>query len=49
MVNGSAAVGLGVEDQVFLRPTQTESVLLQFGDLLAVRGGRIVDTWPVYS
>jgi D-serine deaminase-like pyridoxal phosphate-dependent protein len=49
MVNGSAAVGLGVEDQVFLRPTQTESVLLQFGDLLAVRGGRIVETWPVYS
>jgi D-serine deaminase-like pyridoxal phosphate-dependent protein len=49
IVNGSAAVGLGVEDQVFLRPTQTESVLLQFGDLLAVRGGKIVDTWPVYS
>ncbi|MGL6243187.1 DSD1 family PLP-dependent enzyme [Pseudomonas sp.] len=49
MVNGSAAVGLRVEDQVFLRPTQTEAVLLQFGDLLAVRGGRIVDTWPVYT
>ena len=49
MVNGSAAVGLALEDQVFLRPTQTESVLLQFGDLLAVRGGKIVDTWAVYS
>ncbi|SDT00373.1 D-serine deaminase, pyridoxal phosphate-dependent [Pseudomonas granadensis] len=49
MVNGSPAVGLGVEDQVFLRPAQTESVLLQFGDLLAVRGGRIVDSWPVYA
>ncbi|WP_181456838.1 DSD1 family PLP-dependent enzyme [Pseudomonas fluorescens] len=49
MVNGSAAVGLTVEDQVFLRPVQTESVLLQFGDLLAVRGGKIVDSWPVYS
>jgi len=49
MVNGSAAVGLALEDQVFLRPTQTESVLLQFGDLLAVRGGRIVEVWPVYS
>jgi len=24
-------------------------VLLQFGDLLAVRGGKIVDTWPVYT
>jgi len=49
MVNGSAAVGLTVEDQVFLRPIQTESVLLQFGDLLAVRGGKIVESWPVYS
>ncbi|UCP00957.1 DSD1 family PLP-dependent enzyme [Metapseudomonas lalkuanensis] len=49
MVNGSSAVGLGVDDQVFLRPTQSESVLLHFGDLLAVRDGRIVETWPVYS
>lgn len=49
MVNGSSAVGLGVEDQVFLRPTQSESVLLQFGDLLAVRDGRIVESWPVYN
>lgn len=48
MVNGSSAVGLTVGDQVFLRPAQTESVLLQFGDLLAVRGGQIVDKWPVY-
>jgi D-serine deaminase-like pyridoxal phosphate-dependent protein len=49
MVNGSNAVELGVEEQVFLRPTQTEAVLLQFGDLLAVRGGKIIDTWPVYT
>lgn len=48
MVNASPAVDLSVEDQVFLRPTQTEFVLLQFGDLLAIRGGKIVDTWPVY-
>lgn len=49
MVNGSPAVGLRVEDQVFLRPTQSEYVLLQFGDLLAVRGAKIVETWPVYG
>lgn len=49
MVNGSPKVGLNVEDQVFLRPTQSEFVLLQFGDLLAVRGGKIVDAWPVYT
>ncbi|NBU78599.1 MAG: DSD1 family PLP-dependent enzyme, partial [Sphingomonadaceae bacterium] len=45
----SPAVGLRVEDQVFLRPTQSEFVLLQFGDLLGVRGGKIVEAWPVYS
>ncbi|KAA8699226.1 DSD1 family PLP-dependent enzyme [Pseudomonas proteolytica] len=49
MVNGSPGVGLNIDDQVFLRPAQTESVLLQFGDLLAVRGGKIVDSWPVYT
>ncbi len=49
MVNGSSAVGLKVDDQVFLRPTQSEAILLQFGDLLAVRGGRIVERWPVYT
>nr|WP_165666708.1 DSD1 family PLP-dependent enzyme [Pseudomonas otitidis] len=49
MINGSHAVGLSVDDQVFLRPTQSESILLQFGDLLAVRDGRIVEQWPVYG
>ncbi|HSX70467.1 MAG TPA: DSD1 family PLP-dependent enzyme, partial [Pseudomonas sp.] len=49
LVNGSPAVGLAVDDQVFLRPTQSEAVLLQFGDLLAVRGGKIVERWPVYQ
>nr|WP_164707437.1 DSD1 family PLP-dependent enzyme [Pseudomonas otitidis] len=49
MINGSHAVGLSVDDQVFLRPTQSESILLQFGDLLAVRDGRIVEQWTVYS
>lgn len=49
LLNGSPAVGLAVDDQVFLRPTQSEAVLLQFGDLLAVRGGRIVERWPVYQ
>src|SRR5690606_24427952 len=41
LLNGSPATRLTVDDQVFLRPTQSESVLLQFGDLLAVRGGQI--------
>ncbi len=49
IANASSAVGLKVDDQVFLRPTQSEFVLLQFGDLLAVRGSKIVDRWPVYQ
>lgn len=49
IVNASAAVGLQVDDQVFLRPQQVEGVLLQFGDLIATRGGKIVDYWPVFS
>lgn len=47
MLNGSRAVELEVDDYVFYRPTQSESVMLQFGDLALVRGGRIVDFWPV--
>lgn len=49
IVNASASVGLKVDDQVFFRPTQVEGVLLQFGDLIATRGGRIVDYWPVFA
>lgn len=49
MVNGSPATGLGVGDQIFLRPQISESVLLEFGDLVILRGGRIIDRWPVYA
>lgn len=49
MLNGSARVELGVDDYVFLRPTQSEAVMLQFGDLLVVRGGKVVDRWPVFT
>jgi len=49
IVNASPVVGLDVGDQVFLRPQISESVLLEFGDLLAMRGGRIVDRWPVFA
>jgi D-serine deaminase-like pyridoxal phosphate-dependent protein len=49
MLNGSARVELGVDDYVFLRPTQSEAVMLQFGDLLIVRGAKIVDHWSVFQ
>lgn len=47
IVNGSPLTGLGVDDHVFLRPEISEGVLLQFGDLLILRGGKIIDQWPV--
>ncbi|MGH8481454.1 MAG: alanine racemase [Nevskiaceae bacterium] len=49
LLNGSAAVQLGVGDFVFYRPHQSEFVFLQFGDLAVYDGGRITDAWPVFS
>ncbi len=49
MLNGSAAVDLAVDDFVFFRPTQSEFVMLQFGDIVAVRGGQIIETWTPLS
>jgi D-serine deaminase-like pyridoxal phosphate-dependent protein len=31
------------------RPVITEGVLLQFGDLVAQRGGTVQDRWAVYQ
>ena len=47
ILNGSPRVTLRVDDYVFFRPTQSEKVLLEFGDILAVRGGRVEARWPV--
>lgn len=41
-------VDLAVDDYMFLRPTQSEFVMLQFGDLLTVTDGEITDRWPVF-
>jgi D-serine deaminase-like pyridoxal phosphate-dependent protein len=49
LLTSSPGTGLGVGDQVFLRPRQSESVLLQFGGILALRNGQIVEKWPVYQ
>ncbi|MCO1336651.1 DSD1 family PLP-dependent enzyme [Microbulbifer sp. OS29] len=47
MLNGSSKVLLNEDDWVFLRPTQSESVFLQFGDIAVYNKGEIVDLWPV--
>lgn len=46
IVTGSARLPLRVDDQVFLRPTQSERVLLDFGDLAVVEDGRLAAWWP---
>jgi len=49
MLNGSKDVDLEVDDYVFLRPTQSEFVMLQFGDLVMIRNGEVVDEWKVFG
>jgi D-serine deaminase-like pyridoxal phosphate-dependent protein len=49
MYNGSTSVQLQQDDYIFLRPTQSEAVLLQFGDILVFENGRLSDRWPVMN
>ncbi len=49
IVNGSLRTQLTPDDFIFLRPTQSERVMLEFGDIVVVRGGTVVDHWPVLS
>ena len=49
MMNGPEHTDLEVDDYVFLRPTQSEAVMLQFGDLFVIRGDRYIGRWPVFS
>lgn len=44
---GSGAQQLQVDDFVFFRPRQSESVLQQFGDIVVIEAGRITQRWPV--
>ncbi|MCO7227498.1 DSD1 family PLP-dependent enzyme [Pleionea sp. CnH1-48] len=47
MINGSHRVELKADDHVFLRPTQSEAVFLQFGELIAMRGEKIEGHWSI--
>lgn len=49
MLNGSASIDLRQDDWVFLRPTQSEHVFLQFGDIAVYDDGEIVERWPVFT
>jgi len=49
MLNGSNSIQLKVDDWVFLRPTQSEFVFLQFGSIAVYDNGNIIEQWPVFS
>jgi len=49
MLNGSRSIDLQADDWVFLRPTQSEFVFLQFGDIAVYSGGKIAGYWPVFG
>ena len=42
-------LGVGVDDFVFLRPTQSEAVMLQFGPIAVLSGGAVVDFWEPFA
>ncbi|MBN9341329.1 MAG: alanine racemase, partial [Comamonadaceae bacterium] len=44
---GSGLQNLAPGDTVFLRPHKSEALLQQFGDIVVVAGGEVVEHWPV--
>jgi D-serine deaminase-like pyridoxal phosphate-dependent protein len=48
MLAGSAKVELAQDDFVFMRPTESEGVLLQFGDIAVYDGQEIAAWWPTF-
>ncbi len=49
MYNGSKSISLKQDDWIFMRPTQSEFVFLQFGDIALLEGDEIKHLWPVFS
>ncbi|MFZ4550410.1 MAG: alanine racemase [Aquabacterium sp.] len=45
---GSGLQGLQPDDFVFFRPTQSEAVLQQFGDIAVLEQGRLSTRWPAF-
>jgi D-serine deaminase-like pyridoxal phosphate-dependent protein len=46
---GSRRVALEPDDFVFLRPTESEGVATQFGDIAVFDGEAITDWWPTFA
>jgi D-serine deaminase-like pyridoxal phosphate-dependent protein len=48
MLEGSAKVTLAEDDFVFMHPTESEGVFLQFGDIAVYDGVEIAEWWPTF-
>jgi D-serine deaminase-like pyridoxal phosphate-dependent protein len=48
MLEGSSKVKLDQDDFVFMRPTESEGVFLQFGDIAVYDGAEIADWWETF-
>ncbi|MEJ0064987.1 MAG: alanine racemase [Caulobacteraceae bacterium] len=48
MLAGSAKIELAQDDFVFMRPTESEGVFLQFGDIAVYDGQEISAWWPTF-
>ena len=49
LLTGAESTGLKVDDFIFLRPTQSEFVFLQFGRILVVRKDEVVGEWTTFN
>ena len=49
MLTAPEDVPLRPDDFVFFRPTQSEAVFLQFGDIAVFENEKIVERWPVFK
>ena len=49
LLTGSRSVSLAPDDYLFLRPTQSEAVLLQFGDRVVYEDGHVTQRWPTFG
>lgn len=49
MLNAGPALDIAPDDFAFLRPTQSEAVFMQFGDIAVYDGQSITARWPVFA
>lgn len=48
ILNGSRKTNLQPDDYVFYRPTQSEKVMAEMGEVVLLRNGKIIGTWKCF-